>query len=361
LFFLKNKCSKQKKMEGIMLQIGYLRSYPVYLVPADKFFYCRHCLELSRCKNHRRGIFFRVNVILGEDVIKCFIFGQGEFEGSAEFFSDFDFGEVIRVGMSGCVKRTNSYTTSGGWTSISPQEVKVDPSKVSVEMGVEEQIVFSKLVLENVWFVLSLIKDWGIQNFRFTEEYMYLTPLLKIWKRARLISLPFGAFVKEIPFTFRAVLDFYPYKFSFVKKSRYNIGDWGDFAKFENCYFNEVMGRRTIYLERSYGRLVGFESYGDFKHPRCEVNSTGVSLYKLFNNRLGDLLFLEGSAGLEPATREQVVKLEILRGELVEEEGKLYVRGESEIILYHGEHGVLKLGAGVYQVYRVPYIIRGHD
>jgi hypothetical protein len=55
------------------------------------------------------------------------------------------------------------------------------------------------------------------------------------------------------------------------------------------------------------------------------------------------------------------MKLEILKGVLVEEDGRFYVRGEDEIILYHREHGLLTLKAGCYQIYRVPYIIRGHD
>jgi hypothetical protein len=291
--------------------------------------------------------------------VKSFVFGYGEFEGESEFFRDFDFGKVLRVGMSGCVKRENSYTTCGGWTSISPQGVPVVADKISVEMDNYEMVIFSKLVKENIWFILSLLRD-TLNGFRFAEEYMYLYPLFKIWKRSRLINLPYGAFIKEIPYTFSATLEFHPFKVSLRKKSRYDLGDWGSCFRVENCYYVEYMGRKTLYIERRFRELIGFETYGDYQHPRCQINLNKVSLYQLFEQRLGDLIFLENS-DLEFAGKENLEKVEILRGTLKEDNGKMFIVGEDEIILYHKEHGILKLKGGIYGIYRVPYIVRGHD
>jgi hypothetical protein len=106
--------------------------------------------------------------------------------------------------------------------------------------------------------------------------------------------------------------------------------------------------------------LVGYESYEDFRHPRCEIDLSKLSIYDLFNSRLGDLIFRKDS-DLEPAGLDNIGKLEVLRGELIEEGGRLFVRNSDEIVVYHKEHGLLKLKAGNYQIYRVPYIIRGHD
>ena len=344
-----------------MLQLGYLSDQPVYLVPSAKFFYCRYCFELDKCKKyHRRGLFFRVNIFLDTTLIKQFVFGEGEFEGVPEFFRDFDFGEEIRVGMSGCVKRKNSYTTCGGWTSITLTEVPLNTELQSVEMSQKELVVFSRLVKDNIWLILSLLKNYGLDRFRFSEEYSYLYPLFKIWKRDRYINLPYGAILKEIPFTFQSELDFHPFKVKLRKKSRYEWNDWGGFVRFENCYFNENMNRKTLYVEVAFRRVIGYEVYMDYNHSRCEIDFQNLSIYHLFNERLGDLLFLKDSE-LSPATHEHIKKLEVLKGNIKMENGKLIVEGDKEIIIYHPEHGILKLLPGKYSIYQVPYVIRGHD
>jgi len=352
----------------------------------DRFFYCRYCKDFNlRClKIHRSGVFYLIKLqVTVRDWVKpiYFMVGIGETEELPTFITEKDLGKVIHVGFSGATRYEHGYCTCGGWYSFDKPVFILDDDIKEKEIIIteSEKVLIAELLNKNIKLIIQklldknsedpyqlLAIDWGI--------FEYLKPLFYVYVRIDLVPLPLGAKIEYQPCSFKAVFRFGDITLDIPKVSYKNIQRFEE----EGIYYlrlprNRIIaygirnGRRIVYHNPPLKDfIVGAEQYRDIVHATCRIKLIGGFYYfveKLFNNRLGDILFLKQENSLDSLTtakESSFDKIKVIEGEKNVVDGKIKLTGD-RIVLYHPEHGGLELEGGEYVTFEVPYIARGHD
>ena len=211
-----------------------------------------------------------------------------------------------------------------------------------------------------------------------------LQPLYKTWLRAGVVWRDrIGQSYISIydkAYSFERIIQFgtAPNRFVEITTRKWRFDDWNhDYVKeigmstrgqrMDRFYYKIEPDKVVVY--RIHDKYVeGWEIYQDVIHEKCEIEIQNFDVELFIDYRLGDLLFIPEQDG-EPKMMFSLVddrnlaKIKIANGEIIKKdlfEYRLRV-GEPEGVIYHPEHGVLKLSQGEYIIRRVWYMGRSHD
>ena len=372
--------------------------------PMAKSFYCRHCLSLTSCKGHRNGFFFLLKIKLGKSI--CYIIdGYGESE--SETFIDTLIGEweLVKQGLSWPSGTCRTYKpkaehfenlhlhiTVGGWRSYYPlpfkfgsdeeieERIKAVSENPKYQIDTASFVEIMKIVQKNLVRKYHLFDDINIDDIEFEPAFIHLLPLLKTYKRSRVISVPGGAEIKEIPNSFTAYFELDDIVIRIPKRRKYHYTsqpDFDNYFKYGNFAYLRTQEKVIVYYIDKYSEnfsyLVGREKYKDIVHNtvRLRINSKcdydiNKILSVLFNFRLGDVIFLPENhpdkffvkENFFRSRKEQFTKLRIYNAHLEESENGYLLRPEDDtpVVVFHPEHGTLVLSSEVsYEVLSVTY------
>jgi hypothetical protein len=353
--------------------------------------YCTVCDTFSwRCHaRHRSGNLFilRFSIPYKEPVF--FLLSEGEFKEIRSVNVQSVLGDLVFQKMSGTEIYERGKVTAAGWISFEPvlrvREEDINADQLRKNLTLEERELLYLLLDEHkvallTKFIAAMVETSSLlrENIHgFIENldlgvWTHLKPLLHTFASNKVYWVD-RACITFIPFSFRAQFELGKIKFKVTKARPETFG----LAEYDNV--NVVkLGKRKIYVVDSGERVsvyyelpsivYAYEQYRDQLHPSALLSPQYFkqNMESLFKRRLGDILFIPSESAPSEAKVEQLPdwagKLRVLQGLVVAAGDSYYVQSsDSDVVLYHPEHGTLTLPAGVYRVERVQYLREGHE
>ena len=256
-----------------------------------------------------------------------------------------------------------------------------------VSLTVAESRLLKEYVKQYLFKILSRLFPYKLK--RISKEYSLhysiceLEPLYRTWLRAGKIWRDgIGQSYVSIydnPYSFERIIRIGTSQDTYVEipVRKWRFKNW-DHAYVKEIYMSskaKVMAKFYYKIEpdkvvvyRIHDKYVeGWEIYKNIIHNKCEIEIQDFDDDLFINYRLGDLLFIPRQRKVDIrlglVDDRNLEKIKVLNGEIIKEytlEPALKVY-EPEGVIYHPEHGVLKLPQGEYIVRRVWYMSRSHD
>ena len=342
------------------------------IIPIEMFFTCscgrkelnKHCYEKHNC-----GVLFKVLVKLNDNIQGIFVIDKGSFLNAP----------------SSVVDLIQSYHPTLLTTDINEEEiqpVRLNEFQKVLFWELFNDAIYRKQIIEQLLSYYKL-SDEKVRKLNL-ERYEDIRPKLKRFMREREIQLPLGATVKEKKYSYRATFRFGNIELEIPKKqnyivdpphetsiSAYILRDYS--GKGRDVFYNEVYGRKILYLRVWENVLIGWEEYNGHVHPRCRIWSDNWFDDRwLFHNRLGDLLFIPRDeyekrrqieiekylVKLQTPTQFHFRKVKSIEGSIMYNEEKCEWLAQG--VFYHPEHGLLHVPEEAV-IKLVPYMEKGHD
>ena len=353
--------------------------------------FCTVCGAFSwHCHaRHRSGDLFvlRVSVPYREPVL--FLLSQGEFKEIKSVNVQSVLGELIFQKMSGTEIYERGKITAAGWISFEPAVLRLkeeDVNTTELKDPTREQQELLYLLLDEhkltllTKFIAALSEESPLLRenvHRFIENldlgvWTPLKPLLHTFASNKVYWVDKARIAFE-PFSFKAKFELGKIKFK-VTKARpeiYRLSDYDNVAVVKlgkrRIYIVDGGERVSVYYELPSYIVYAYEQFRDRLHPAAAIDPRYFkqNMENLFKSRLGDILFIPSesapSEAKETVLPEWVGKLRVLQGRVTANGSHYYVESDSDVVLYHPEHGVLVLTAGTYQIERVQYLRAGHE
>jgi len=351
------------------IKVGDLYEQDVTIELLAKWFYCRYCKGIKEChkKPHRRGYWW-LGLLSANGKKYLIVDGNGEAEGLSllgllnELFdtSGKQIGKRKFLNAIGIV----SYTTVGGWSTIYPlptvYEINTEVEEKINKIRENEEYKLSEddfiYIMKNL-FPLKILKILGkainLNDFKFSKEYIYLTPLLKAYRRSRTISLPFYEFkIEEISNSFTSKLTYNGNPIMFMRKRlNYDISYDIDtkttkIEDYETHTTIELLSRELYYEIRCYDRYgVGITRI----NKSGQIKNLGKFNKERFLQTIGNYAIFKTERKLDPERITKVTKingLEIIGKniEIIQER----IAGEySDVYLYYIQSNGEEIGEKV--------------
>jgi hypothetical protein len=378
----------------------------VVITPLARSFYCRYCRFPSECKGHRNGFWFLLKVEVDGSSFYI-IDGYGETENSTFIDQLVGKWQLVSEGRpwpKGLVSVKSStyvgeklqlkfHSTVGNWDSYYPlpfkfeadeeleEKIKVASEDPENQIDTPSLVEIMKIIQSNLIRKYHLFDHYRIEDIELAPEFLHFLPLLRTYKRSRIITLTGGAVIEEIANSFTAIFRVGDLEFKIPKKRRYsdhNVDFLDGFFKYGNLSYLRTQDKIVAYYiddkyPENFTYLIGREKYKNIVHNTVHIRVDSKFhfdiekiLSVLFNSRLGDLIFLYENHPyksfikehfLQP-TESQFAKLKIQNGHLEKSKNEHFLRPENPefpITVFHPEHGILVLPAEVYEVLSVTY------
>ncbi|MEN3014427.1 MAG: hypothetical protein ABDH23_07455, partial [Endomicrobiia bacterium] len=184
--------------------------------------------------------------------------------------------------------------------------------------------------------------DWG--------AFSDMLPLFLTFARKKEVWFK-SLHIEEIPYSFVSLLTT-PFGEWYISKGKINFREYDDILEIQvglhKLYLYEKDNKIVLYHQHQRG-VDGYEKYGDHIHPRCRIDEEFFKnhFHVLFEKRLGDIVFYSDERTLQPATENNLQKLQVVNGIITE--NKLIINTPGGIV-YHPEHGRLVLNEGTWYI-----------
>jgi len=124
-------------------------------------------------------------------------------------------------------------------------------------------------------------------------------------------------------------------------------------------------GERTLVYHVTPSFTYVHEQYRNTVFPPAAV-TTGYfenRKWSMLHAKLGNIVLVPENADLTTAEKltqlpEKFGKVEVLRGEVFRHDGRVYVKSDDDVVLYHPYRGTLVVRAGTYRVERIEYVVQ---
>jgi hypothetical protein len=337
---------------------------------------------------HRSGDLFVLKVSVPYKEPIFFLLSQGEFKEIKSINVQSVLGELVLQKMSGTEIYERGRVTAAGWISFSEpvlrlKEEDINADQLRKDLTPEERELLYLLLDEHKLTLLT----------KFIAAVAETSPLLCESIHSFIESLDLGVWTPLKPllhtfasnkvywvdkariafkaFSFKAEFELGKIKFK-VTKAR---PETFRLAGYDNVTVVKLGKKRKIYIV-DYGERVSvyyelphvvyaYEQYRDLLHPAAALDPKYFeeNMENLFKRRLGDILLIPSALldAKEAVLPEWVGKLRVLQGRVITDGSHYYVESDSDVVLYHPEHGTLTLPTGVYRVERVQYLRAGHE
>jgi hypothetical protein len=338
---------------------------------------------------HRSGVLFILRVSVPYREPALFLLSQGEFKEIKSINVQSVLGDLVFRKMSGTEVYERGKITAAGWISFKPvlrvREEDINVEQMRKELRLEERELLYLLLDEHkvallTKFIAAMTETSPLLRenvHRFIENldlgvWTHIKPLLHTFVSNKVYWVDKARIAFE-PFSFKAEFELGKIKFK-VTKARpeiYRLSDYDNvtvvkLGKKRKIYIVDGGERVSVYYELPHV-VYAYEQFRDRLHPPALLDPQYFkqNMENLFKSRLGDILFIPSesapSEAKETVFPEWVGKLRVLQGRVTANGNHYYVEHDSDVVLYHPEHGTLTLPAGVYRVERVQYLRAGHE
>ena len=337
---------------------------------------------------HRSGNLFVLRVSVPYKNPVLLLLSRGEFKEIKSVNVQSVLGDLVFQKMSGTEVYERGKITAAGWISFSEpvlqvKEEDINADQLRKDLTPEERELLYLLLDEHKLTLLTKFIAAMAETSPLVREnvHRFIESLdLGVWTPLKPLLHTFAsnkvywaekARIAFQAFSFKADFELGKIKFK-VTKARpeaFRLAGYDNVTVVKlgkrRIYIVDGGERVSVYYELPY-IVYAYEQFRDRLHPAAAIDPRYFeeNMENLFKRRLGDILFIPSALLLdakEAVLPEWTGKLKVLEGRVVTDGSHYYVESDSDIVLYHPEHGTLTLPAGTYQIERVQYLREGHE